>query len=550
MYEATFGFHKRPFAAVPRIDQYFPASAIETARMTLARCIERGEGAGMVVGPSGTGKTLLCQLLAEQFKDAFAVARLPSGRLSTRRALFQAILYELGLPFRDMDEGELRLALIDHLAQGERCPHGMLLMIDEAHTLPLRLLEEVRMITNLVADGQPRVRLVLLGNAVLEERFASPKLESFSQRLVGRCYLESYNREETEQFIHAQLHATGGDPGIISSDACCSVYQATDGVPRLINQVCDHALLLCYAAGRRQISSMNVEEAWADLQQLPTPWNADCPDNREASNVIEFGGLDDEPADLDEPAATSSIEPEVAASVESEFESEFESFDEVEETPPRALRVARYDDEVELDPVAQLDQLQQDLARLDDDFEPIGSIGPEVELVFDSPANPFDEEFDEEEVVICRYGSTAEKYRDEPLPSCATAVAEAATVVPKPAAQETTGEVESVSASPDLTPTETDEEQQLADDVAEMGQTVEAMCSEPDLSDDSVAWDTEPDTVPLHRQSDAEPVEAEEQEMIVVEEGYEKVEATHKRPAPVVRRQEYGQLFARLRRSS
>ena len=137
MYDGCFGLTRRPFASVPQVDQYFPANAIEGARTTLARCIQRGEGAGLVVAPSGTGKTLLCLLLAEQFRRSFQVAMLASGRLSTRRALFQAILYALGRPYRYMDEGELRLAIVEHLTAGEGSQRGMLLLIDEAHTLPL-----------------------------------------------------------------------------------------------------------------------------------------------------------------------------------------------------------------------------------------------------------------------------------------------------------------------------------------------------------------------------------------------------------------------------
>lgn len=168
------------------IDQYFPAGTIENARTTLARCIQRGEGAGLVIGPSGTGKTLLCLTLAEQFRHSFEVAMLASGRLSTRRALFQAILYELGRPYRYMDEGELRLAVVDYLTSSDDASRGMLLLVDEAHTLPLRLLEEIRLLSNVSRNGQSLVRLVLLGSAVLEERFASPKLDDRSSIIRQR----------------------------------------------------------------------------------------------------------------------------------------------------------------------------------------------------------------------------------------------------------------------------------------------------------------------------------------------------------------------------
>src|SRR5690606_27915613 len=150
----------------------------------------------------------------------------------TRRALLQNILLEMRLPFREMEEGELRLALIDHLEPSDRCPHGMLLRIDQAHTLLLRLLEEVRLITNLVRHGEPRVRLVLAGNAKLEERWASPRLKSFNQRVATRCYLHSLTQYETRQYVQQQIRLAGGDADkIFDDDAYPALFQATDGVP-------------------------------------------------------------------------------------------------------------------------------------------------------------------------------------------------------------------------------------------------------------------------------------------------------------------------------
>ena len=182
---------------------------MEAARKTLTRCVERAEGVGLIVGPSGTGKTLLCRILAGQFRGAFNVALLSSGGLGPRRALLQAILYELGQPCRGMDEGELRLSLVEHLTSPDKSPQGMVLLVDEAQALSLRLLDEIRALTNLVHNDQPRVRLVVAGNRVLEERFASPKLDSLTQRVVARCYLESFNRSETQEYIHALIAAAG-----------------------------------------------------------------------------------------------------------------------------------------------------------------------------------------------------------------------------------------------------------------------------------------------------------------------------------------------------
>jgi type II secretory pathway predicted ATPase ExeA len=385
MYDGSFGLTRRPFVAVPQVDYYFPARAIEGARTTLARCIQRGEGAGLVIGPSGTGKTLLCLLLAEQFRRSFQVAMLSSGRLSTRRALFQAILYELGRPYRDMDEGELRLAVTDYLNTGNGMSHGMVLLVDEAHTLPFRLLEEIRLLTNLAQGGQPLVRLVLAGGPTLEERLANPKLDSFSQRLIARCYLDAFNRTETQEFVQSQINAAGGCGGQVFPDAACqNVFQATGGIPRLINQVCDHALLLAYVAGQRRVEPEGVEEAWADLQQLPAPSSSESRGQSDGG-VIEFGALDDS-EDSPQAQPNGSAEPETA------------------------FRVADVDEDAEDDqcePSQQIHRIERLLAKADDNFQPAGSIGPEVELYFEETVHPFQEEFEHEEVVLDRYASAA-----------------------------------------------------------------------------------------------------------------------------------------------
>ena len=379
MYNGNFGPDWRPFASVPLVDHYFPASAIDSARKNLSRCIERGEGPGMVVGPSGTGKTMLCLTLAEQFRNDFQVAMLASGRLGTRRALLQAILYELGRPYRDMDEGELRLALIDYLHGGNGNPKGMLLMVDEAHTLPIRLLEEIRLMSNMACEGRPLMRLVLAGGPALEERFANPKLDSFSQRLSARCYLEAFNRTETCNYIQSRITAEGGPGGeLFPDDACNSVYHASGGVPRLINQVCDHALLLAIVDGRRSISPPDVEEAWSDLQQLPVPCPTETSSKPAESGVIEFGSLDDA----------------------------------AEQNAPVAFRVAGLDDDEcadDSEPAGQIHRIKRLLAEAEDDFQPAGSIGPEVELNFEEQIHPFQEKYEEEEIVADRYAAARAK---------------------------------------------------------------------------------------------------------------------------------------------
>jgi type II secretory pathway predicted ATPase ExeA len=545
MYEDSFGFSKRPFASVPQVDHYFPGAAIEAARQTLARCIERAEGVGLVIGPSGTGKTLLARMLAEQFNDAFNVALLASGRLGTRRALLQAILFELGQPYRDMDEGELRLALVDYLTAGEASAQGMLLLVDEAHTLPLRLLDEIRMITNLVVGGQPRTRLVLAGSALLEERFASPKLDSFSQRISARCYLESFNREETQAYIHAQIAMAGREGHeVIREDACDAVYQATDGVPRLVNQVCDHALLLACAAGRGQVDRAVVEEAWADLQQLPTPWNGDASRQGSETGILEFGGLDDEP---DEAGAAGGPGEAGHAS----------HADEAASFP--MLRVSAGPDEPDPDPVAQVERIERAVSDLDEDFQPVGSIGPEVELVFDGPHDPFSEEFEQEEAIVDRHGlerpidSEASVDRGEPRQSVAEQEhSQESGGETAQAGENVEGQTASVGDEVDVSNAPETAEPDARD--ATTGEAERTGANQTDDRHVPHAWDGEPETLRMPGQrpnqyaGEDEAAEPEDEDLIIVEEGYDDFEPAVTRPVTTVRRHEYRQLFARLRR--
>ena len=296
MYTSCFQLERRPFMAAPQLDFYFPAPSIEAARQTLAGCIQWGAGPGLIIGPAGTGKTLLCTKLASQFRSTAEVVILSNTHLCTRRALLQLILFELGLPYRDMDEGEVRLSLIGHITSENHFPHGMVLLVDEAHSLTLKLLEEIRMLSNLVRDGQTRVHVVLAGNSILEERFTSPKLEAFNQRVAARTYLRPLNREETLGYIQSQIASAGGNAlDLFAPDACPAIHQATGGVPRLINQVCDRALIMSAANGTFRLEAATIEAAWADLQQLPLPVPAQATTpSAVPTDIVEFGSLQDD----------------------------------------------------------------------------------------------------------------------------------------------------------------------------------------------------------------------------------------------------------------
>ncbi|HJQ80547.1 MAG TPA: AAA family ATPase [Lacipirellulaceae bacterium] len=396
---------ERVFPACPQVGRYFPAASIEDARRRVGRAIDRGDGPCLIVGGPGTGKSLLLQVLAAQYHEQFDVVLLACAPLRTRRALLQAILFELGLPHRITGEGDLRLSLLDHLLSAKESPSGLLLLVDEAQSLSPGLLDELRVMTNLVRGGAPRVRLVLAGSAALEESFAHVELESFSQRLSARCYLAPMTRKETSQYIRAQIAASDADPNeLIAVEAAAAVFEATDGVPRLVNQLCDRALVMAEAQNLARIDRNLIQAAWSDLQQLPTPWETPSSTSAAATStqVVEFGQLRVEPMVDDELC---------------------EDMAEIEPT--------------ELD----VDDVLQELPMPSEAIE-------RAEAIVRDPANPFGEQFDEEEVVLDNFAAwdnmflrariRVENRRDPGFASMVQDAINASTVAPLPVENQAT----------------------------------------------------------------------------------------------------------------
>lgn len=400
MYESFFQFQSRPFTATPNTECFFPSASTQQSLDSVLSAIERASGAALIVGGSGLGKSLFLQVIRKRLRHDYSVAILESASITSRRELLQSILFELGLPYRGMEEGELRLTLLDYLKATDRCPNGLLLCVDEAHLLPTNLLEEMRMITNLVRDGQPRARLVLAGNLKIEERMTDPQLESLNQRIAVRAYLQPMNQAETRHFVDANLNFAGSSAmQVFDDEALDAVYVATNGIPRLINQVCDHALVLAVADGIKRVTKELINEAWSDIQRLPVQWHvlgADTSSNTE--HVIEFGSLDDEASPGDSSAKNSSVETTVD---ESTSGSVWPTTDLVELGDGPATS-----NEVDAAGAAGAPEAVSEPAE------------PEPEpFVFKGPANPFAESFQDEEYVVDSFTQIIGHSPQRPIPA-------------------------------------------------------------------------------------------------------------------------------------
>ena len=263
-----FGLTRRPFLAEPSPEGFCSTGPVESAREEVSRCIHRMEGVSLITGDSGCGKTLLCRVLAKQFESELDVAVLCGRNLCSAKTLFQMILAQIGIPYRHRDENELRISVFDYLSLPEYSLRGLLIIVDEAHTLRLRILEELRQLIDSVFTTRSGVRLVLVGTPALEEKLTHPRLNAFSQRITTRCFLEALNRLETEEFLRSQIISCGGKITLFTKEVCREIHRLTQGVPRVVHQLADHILLTAYDQRQKRINTELVLKAWKSLQQI------------------------------------------------------------------------------------------------------------------------------------------------------------------------------------------------------------------------------------------------------------------------------------------
>jgi len=293
MYEAYFHLQKHPFAATPDSTCFFAPDCVQEAVDELILRSESGQGIGLLMAPAGTGKTLVCRRIASELAGRFSPVFLANANVPTKRALLQSILYELGRRYSRMEEQELRLAVYRALKELALAGRGAVIIVDEAHLLSDRLLEELRLLASLSEQEEPLARLILAGQLSLEERLVDPALEALNQRVVCHAYLEPLTRAQSIEYVAYRMDWAGGDPEIFTPGALDRIASAANGLPRCLNHLCDQALLLAYAHSEGRVSPELVDEALLGLRRLPLHWNTSLTEEIAAA-MDDRAGVDDE----------------------------------------------------------------------------------------------------------------------------------------------------------------------------------------------------------------------------------------------------------------
>jgi general secretion pathway protein A len=262
MYAAYFGLTERPFSLAPDPRYLYLSDAHREALAHLLYGIGEGGSFVQLTGEVGTGKTTVCRALLEQLPPDVDVAMIFNPRL-TSVELLAAVCDELRVPYPvgttslKVLVDALSQALLDAHAKGRRT----VLIIDEAQNLSARVLEEVRLLTNLETTTQKLLQVVLIGQPELAEHLARRNLRQLSQRVTARYHLRSFSEEESQRYIQHRLEIAGQRQPIFTKQAVRAAHRLARGIPRLLNTICDRALLGAYATGQTRVKEAVVRRA-------------------------------------------------------------------------------------------------------------------------------------------------------------------------------------------------------------------------------------------------------------------------------------------------
>jgi general secretion pathway protein A len=259
MYKAFFNLKRNPFEITPDPSFLFPTGRHNEALAALYYGVRRHKGFVVLTGEVGTGKTLLLRCLLQLLKQSADVkyAYVFNGRLTPLEFL-QYIAGDLGLPATGKNKSELLLQLAAYVvARGER-KLTTVLVVDEAHHLSEEILEEIRLLTNLETAEEKLLQILLVGQPELDDKLDSNDLRQLKQRIAVRSHLASLSVEETRGYIECRLNLAGSpEPSKpFPIETVQAVHRFSRGTPRLINTVCENALIAAYA---RQAASVTPE---------------------------------------------------------------------------------------------------------------------------------------------------------------------------------------------------------------------------------------------------------------------------------------------------
>ena len=264
LYTDFFGLKERPFTLLPDPGFLYWSRQHKRAFAVLEFGILSGAPITLITGEIGSGKTTLLQELLPKIDDDVSIG-LVSNAQGDRGELIQWVLNALEVEVEpDAPYVKMFQALQDYLLAQYAKSRRVILIFDEAQNLSVEGLEELRMLTNINSNKDVLVQLILVGQPELRDMVRRPDMRQLAQRVAASFHLGKMSPETVASYISHRLRIAGGSGEEFTDEACALIYSKTDGVPRLVNQLCDFAMLYAWSAEEKIISVKTVEQVLDD----------------------------------------------------------------------------------------------------------------------------------------------------------------------------------------------------------------------------------------------------------------------------------------------
>jgi general secretion pathway protein A len=267
MYLTFLGLNEKPFAITPDPRYLYLSERHAEALAHLLYGINEAGGFVQLTGEVGTGKTTIVRSLLAQTPKNAEIALILNPRMTAPEFLL-TICEELGIGVQDSAPGSLK-DLVDilsyYLLRAHAAGKRVVLVVDEAQNLSPDVLEQVRLLTNLETNTQKLLQIILIGQPELRELLSRNELRQLAQRITGRYHLNPLSRDETTAYVRHRLRVAGATSDIFAPAALNEVFRLSQGVPRVINVICDRALLGAYSLDRHRVTATLVRNAAAEV---------------------------------------------------------------------------------------------------------------------------------------------------------------------------------------------------------------------------------------------------------------------------------------------
>ena len=264
MYEEYFGLKENPFSIAPDTHYFYMSAGHREALAHLLYGIERDGGFVLLTGEVGTGKTTVCRCLLERMPETTEVAFILNPKLTVEELLATVcdefgIGYPAGTTSIKVFVALINDFLLDVHARGRRA----VLIVEEAQNLTTELLEQIRLLTNLETNERKLLQIIMLGQPEIRQMLSQPQLRQLAQRITARYHLGTLSRKEVSPYVNFRLSTAGLERGhhLFPARMLRKLYRLTGGVPRVINVICDRALLGAYVQGKDRVDAETLRTA-------------------------------------------------------------------------------------------------------------------------------------------------------------------------------------------------------------------------------------------------------------------------------------------------